>query len=120
MAERKNRKISVPAQGGMTRDVVNRFKLIFKLMADPRVNPLVKLIPVGSLVYLISPIDIIMGIPGVAALDDAAILWFGSNLFVELCPPEVVREHMQALGSNLEDDSDDIVDVDATDINDKR
>ena len=120
MAERKNRKISVPAQGGMTRDVVNRFKLIFKLMADPRVNPLVKLIPVGSLVYLISPIDLIMGIPGVAALDDAAILWFGSNLFVELCPPEVVREHMQALGSNLEDDSDDIVDVDATDINDKR
>jgi uncharacterized membrane protein YkvA (DUF1232 family) len=120
MADRKNRKIAVPAQGGMTRDFVNRVKLIFKLMGDPRVNPLVKLIPVGSLVYLISPIDIIMGIPGVAALDDAAILWIGSNLFVELCPPEVVQEHMQALGSNLEDDSGDIVDVDATDINDKR
>jgi hypothetical protein len=32
MAERKNRKIVVPAQGGMTRDVVNRLKLIFKLI----------------------------------------------------------------------------------------
>jgi uncharacterized membrane protein YkvA (DUF1232 family) len=89
-------------------------------MGDSRVNPLVKLIPVGALVYLVSPIDIVMGIPGAAALDDAAILWFGSNLFVELCPPEVVREHMQALGSNLDDDSGEIVDVDATDINDKR
>jgi uncharacterized membrane protein YkvA (DUF1232 family) len=120
MADRKNRKIVVPAQGGMTRDLVNRLKLIFKLMGDSRVSPLVKLIPVGALVYLVSPIDVIMGIPGVAALDDAAILWLGSNLFVELCPPEVVQEHMQALGSNLEDDSGDIVDVDATDINDNR
>ena len=120
MAERKNRKIVVPAQGGMTRDVVNRLKLIFKLMGDSRVSPLVKLIPVCALVYLISPIDVIMGIPGVSALDDAAILWFGSNLFVELCPPEVVQEHMQSLDSNLQDTSGDIVDVDATDINDNR
>ena len=44
----------------------------------------------------------------------------GSNLFVELCPPEVVQEHLQALQSNLENTSDDIVDVDATDINDNR
>jgi uncharacterized membrane protein YkvA (DUF1232 family) len=120
MADRKNRKVVVPAQGGMTRDIVNRLKLIFKLMGDPRVSPLVKLIPVGALVYLISPIDIIMGIPGLAALDDAAILWMGSNLFVELCPPEVVQEYMQAIGNNLTDDSGEIVDVDATDVNEKR
>jgi uncharacterized membrane protein YkvA (DUF1232 family) len=122
MAERKNRKVVVPAQGGMTRDFVNRLKLIFKLMGDSRVSPLVKLIPIGAIAYLISPIDIIMGIPGAAALDDAAVLWIGSNLFVELCPPEVVQEHMQALGSNLvnTDASDEIVDVDATDVTDKR
>lgn len=120
MADRKNRKLVVPAQGGMTRDFVNRLKLIFKLMGDSRVSPLVKLIPVGALVYLISPIDVLMGIPGVAALDDAAILWLGSNLFVELCPPEVVQEHMQALDSNLEDTSGEIVDAEATDINDNR
>ena len=118
MAEKRNRKIVVPAQGGMTHDFVNRVKLIFKLMGDPRVSPLVKLIPVGALVYLVSPIDIVMGIPGVAALDDAAILWFGSNLFIELCPPEVVQEHMQALDSNLVDTSDEIVDVEPTDVND--
>jgi uncharacterized membrane protein YkvA (DUF1232 family) len=120
MTERKNRNVVVPPQGGMTRDFVNRVKLILKLLGDPRVSPLVKLIPVGALAYLVSPIDIIMGIPGVAALDDAAILWFGSNLFIELCPPEVVQEHMQAIGGTLDNASDDIVDVDATDVNDKR
>jgi len=119
MSDKKSRKIVVPASRGMTRDFVDRMKLILKLMGDSRVSPWVKLIPIGAIAYLISPIDIIMGIPGVSALDDAAILWIGSNLFVELCPPNVVQEHMQDLGSNLGDSSGDIVDADATDVNDK-
>jgi uncharacterized membrane protein YkvA (DUF1232 family) len=119
MSDKKTRKIVVPASRGMTRDLVDRMKLILRLMGDSRVSPWVKLIPIGAIGYLISPIDIIMGIPGVAALDDAAILWIGSNLFVELCPPDVVQEHMRDLGSNLDDGSGDIVDADATDINDK-
>ena len=119
MPDKKNRKIVVPASRGMTRDFVDRLKLILKLMGDSRVSPWVKLIPIGAIAYLISPIDIIMGIPGVAALDDAAILWIGSNLFVELCPPDVVQEHRQDLTGNLGDSSGDIVDADATDVNDK-
>jgi len=119
MADKKTRRIVVPASRGMTRDFVDRLKLILRLMGDSRVSPWVKLIPIGAIGYLISPIDLIMGIPGVAALDDAAILWIGSNLFIELCPPAVVQEHMQELGSNLDDGSGDIVDADATDINDK-
>src|SRR5512133_725734 len=118
MADKRTRKIIVPPQGGTLRTFVNRLKLIMRLMGDPRVSPWVKLIPIGAFVYLVSPIDLIMGIPGIDALDDAAVIWMGSNLFVELCPPEVVREHMQNLGSNL-DDSGDIVDADATDLNDK-
>ena len=119
MPDKKSRKIIVPASRGMTRDFVDRLKLIMKLMGDSRVSPWVKLIPIGAIAYLISPIDIIMGIPGIDALDDAAVLWIGSNLFVELCPPDVVQEHMQELGSNLEDSSGDVVDADATDVNDK-
>jgi uncharacterized membrane protein YkvA (DUF1232 family) len=118
MADRRNRKIVASPQGGMTRDFINRVKLILKLMGDSRVSPLVKLIPVGAIAYLFSPIDIIMGIPGVAALDDAAILWIGSNLFIELCPPEVVQEYMREIGGNLEDASDDVVDVEPTDVHD--
>src|SRR5215212_222622 len=118
MSDKKPRKIVVPASRGMTRDFVDRMKLILKLMGDSRVSPWVKLIPIGAVAYLISPIDIIMGIPGIAALDDAAILWIGSNLFVELCPPNVVEEYMRELGSNLKETSEEIVDVEPTDIND--
>ena len=119
MPDRKNRKIVVPASRGMTRDFVDRLKLIFKLLGDRRVSPWVKLIPIGALAYLISPVDIIMGIPGIDALDDAAVLWIGSNLFVELCPPDVVQEYLQEIQSNIQDNSGDIVDADATDISDK-
>ena len=118
MATKKSSKVMVPAQDGMFRPAITRFKLIMRLMGDRRVSSWTKLIPVGALIYLISPIDLIMGIPGVAALDDAAILWFGSSLFVDLCPPEVVNEHLQELNSNLNDDSGDIVDAETTDTDD--
>jgi uncharacterized membrane protein YkvA (DUF1232 family) len=114
MTDKRSRKIMIPASGGMTRTFLNRLKLILKLMADRRVSPWIKMIPLGALVYLISPIDIIMGIPGVAALDDAAVLWMGSTLFVELCPPEVVREYIEELSGGV-DASDDVVDAESSD-----
>lgn len=118
MADRKTRKIVVPPNRGMLSNFVSRLKLILKLMGDPRVSPWVKLVPIGAFIYLVSPVDIIMGIPGIDALDDAAVLWIGSTLFVELCPPEVVQEHLRELGGNLEDASGEIVDAESTDIND--
>ena len=118
MNEKKSRKIIVPPSGGMTRSFITRLKLILKLMGDRRVSPLVKLIPVGALVYLISPVDIIMGIPGMAALDDAAVLWMGSNLFVELCPQDVVREYLEEISGGV-NASDDVVDAETSDINDQ-
>lgn len=75
---------------GFIDGLVMRIKLILRLMGDRRVNPILKLIPIGSLVYLVIP-----DIPG--PFDDAAVLWLGSYLFVELCPPQVVEEHMAAL-----------------------
>lgn len=119
MADRKTRKIMVPPQKGMVRDFVARLKLILRLMGDKRVSPWVKLIPIGAVAYWISPVDILMGIPGIDAIDDAAVLWIGSTLFVELCPPDVVQEHMNELNSNLQDTSEEIVDAESTDINDK-
>jgi uncharacterized membrane protein YkvA (DUF1232 family) len=119
MADKRTRKIIVPPQGGTLRAFVNRLKLIMRLMGDPRVSPWVKLVPLGAFVYLVSPIDLIMGIPGIDALDDAAVIWIGSTLFVELCPQDVVQEHMRELSGNMTDDSGDIVDADTIDVNDK-
>lgn len=115
MADKKSNKLTV-SQGGVLRNVVLQTKLILRLLGDSRVSFWTKLIPFGTLVYLVSPVDIIMGIPGLAALDDAAIVWFGSNLFLELCPKDVVQEHMGELQSNL-DDADDVIDAETTDVN---
>lgn len=81
---------------GFFQDLVMRLKLIWRLMADRRVNFLLKILPVASLVYLIWPIDAI-SLPIIGVLDDAAVLWLGSTLFVSLCPEEVVSEHLNAL-----------------------
>jgi hypothetical protein len=90
MSENKDRKI-ISVSGGMLNDLAIRIKLILRLMADSRVHPLLKLIPVGSFLYLIFP-DLLPG-----PVEDVAIIWLGTYLFVELCPPEVVQEHMEAL-----------------------
>lgn len=89
----RERKI-VPSQGGgMLHELGVRLKLILRLMRDSRVSPLLKLLPVGTLAYLIIP-DLAIG-----PIDDAVVIWLGSVLFVELCPPDVVKEHTDALHS---------------------
>ena len=75
-----------PYGGGFFQAFGDRIKLIIRLVADGRVNPLVKILPIASMVYLIFP-DIMPG-----PLDDALLLWLSNYLFVELCPPDVVEE----------------------------
>jgi len=116
MADKKPGKLMIPPQGGMLRDLVTRLKLIARLMGDRRVNFFLKFLPLASVAYLLWPIDAI-ALPIIGVLDDAAILWIGSTLFVELCPPDVVQEHLADLTSNLENDSGEVVDVEATDVN---
>lgn len=86
----------IPSSGGLFNQVGQRVKLILRLLKDPRVSPLLKLLPVGSLIYLVVP-DLAPG-----PLDDAAIIWIGAYLFVELCPPEIVQEHMDELEAVIE------------------
>jgi hypothetical protein len=91
MTEKSDRKITYPQNGGFFQDLTMRIKLILRLMGDSRVSPWLKLLPIGSLVYLVVP-DIVPG-----PIDDAAVIWLATYVFVELCPPAVVQEHMEAL-----------------------
>ena len=122
MADKRPSQIVPSPQGGMVRDLVTRLKLIGRLMADRRVSIFVKLLPLASLAYLFSPVDLMPGVvlPVIGALDDAAVLWIGSTLSVELCPPKVVEEHMNQLTDNTDDSSnDDVVDAESTDVDDR-
>ena len=118
MADKRPSKLMVPPQGGMLRDFATRLKLIFRLMGDRRVSFFLKFLPLASVAYLFWPIDAI-ALPIIGVLDDAAILWIGSTLFVELCPPNVVKEHQEELTSNMDDSSGEVVDADATDVDGK-
>ena len=102
MADKRPSKLLVPPQGGMLRDFVMRLKLIARLMGDRRVNFFLKFLPLASVAYLFWPWDLIPVIPVIGALDDAAILWIGTTLFVELSPPKVVQEHLDELASNMD------------------
>jgi len=116
MAENDKRAIS-PRNTGFFSDVSTRFKLIFRLMGDKRVSPLIKILPIGSLVYFLVP-DLVLG-----PLDDAVVIWLGTYVFVELCPQDVVKEHMDDLSGVITSgwqeplqDAEEIVDAEFTEV----
>jgi len=92
MTEDKNKRI-IKAPGGMFNELVVRIKLVLRLMGDPRVNLLYKLLPVASLIYLILPTDLMPFLP----FDDALVIWLACYLFIEIAPPDVVQEHLNEL-----------------------
>ena len=91
MPDNTNRSVT-PRNSGFFQDISERVRLIGRLIVDPRVSLLVKLLPVGTLLYVIFP-DLLPMNP----IDDAVVVWLGTYLFVDLCPPEVVAEHQRQL-----------------------
>lgn len=117
------RDLMIPPQGGMIRDFVLRVKLILRLVRDRRISFWLKIIPVAGLLYLVSPFDLIPDIvfPLVGELDDAAVLWLTNALFLELCPPAIVREHVTALiGPATKPGEGEVVDADSVEIHNSK
>jgi uncharacterized membrane protein YkvA (DUF1232 family) len=88
-----------PQQRNIIQSTILRLRLIWRLIRDPRVHWLLKFIPFGGAVYLLlGPFDLITDIiPVIGLTDDAGILLGSLWLFVEMCPPDVVKEHMDDL-----------------------
>lgn len=90
MAEKKRRLVSQPESGVLEQLGVHA-RLLWRLLGDARVSPLLKLLPVASLIYLLFPFDVL------GPIDDAIVIWLGSTLFIELAPLDVVEEHRAAV-----------------------
>lgn len=103
-------KFMPPGGGGRVSDFLNQFRLTWRLLWDKRVSTLYKLIPIASVLYLISPLDF-----AIPLLDDVAVLWVGSSIFTELCPTDVVEEHRAALAggrrAQIKIDEGDVMDA---------
>ena len=83
--------------------VIERFRLGWRLLRDPRVPAMPKwLIPAGALIYLLSPIDLIPDfIIGLGQLDDLSVIAVAVamiTLLVRWSPQEIVDEHAVSLG----------------------
>jgi uncharacterized membrane protein YkvA (DUF1232 family) len=85
-------------------DAARQVRLAWRLFWDQRVPVWTKLIPPVALSYVLFPVDIIPDVAlGLGQLDDLAVILLGLKLFIELAPPDVVREHLRALGARIDE-----------------
>ena len=96
MADQPKHRAVIPSEGSTFGDVALRLKLVGRLMLDRRVPGLLKLLPIGSLVYLLAP-DLLPFNP----VDDVAVIWGALYFFIELAPSHVVEEHVKALSTTV-------------------
>jgi uncharacterized membrane protein YkvA (DUF1232 family) len=89
---------SKPVSLGFLADLIRQARLAWRLWRDPRVSLWLKAIIPASVCYVFLPLDFLPDLfLGLGQVDDLAVMIFGVMLFIELCPPEIVREHMQNL-----------------------
>ena len=81
----------------------NFARLYWRLFRDRRVPILPKALLVLTLVYVVSPLDVIPDfIPVIGEMDDVVVVLSGLWLFIRLCPPEVVREMVYDIATRAE------------------
>jgi hypothetical protein len=74
-------------------------RLFYRLITDERVPMLAKMVPAMGLLLMLTPpaLELDM-IPIVGELDWIVIGYLSLKVFIWLCPPDVVREHVSQIG----------------------
>ena len=74
--------------------IPNLLKLLGRLIKDPRVPKEQKVILLGVIVYVASPIDLVPDwLPVLGQADDILLIAFALDLIMNEVDPEIVREH---------------------------
>lgn len=90
-----NNKTDPQGGGWNLAHIVRDIALSWQLLGDPQVSLLLKLcLPVFALLYWLSPIDLLVGMP----FDDIAVFILASRVFVQLAPPDAVERARRRLG----------------------
>ena len=75
-----------------------QLQLFRRLLLDPRVPILAKVVLVAALAFAVSPFNLPNFIPIVGALDDIGIALFAGNFFLKQVPAHVLAEQKHAVG----------------------
>lgn len=80
----------------------NFIRLFIRLLRDPRVPYHLKLFVYAAILYWFFPLDVIRDFPflGIGYLDDVVLLFLALRALVRGSPPEVVREHVEAISGH--------------------
>lgn len=92
-------------------EMFRSFRLALRLLRDQNVPLITKLIPLGALAYILSPIDFLPdAILGLGQLDDLAVLILGVRVFIALVPHGIVQHHRDQMDGVVSQASQDIID----------
>lgn len=95
MAARVTSWLSRPS---MLRTLVSHVRVTFRLLREPRVPILLKLIPVLAAGYVISPLDFVPDVlPIIGQVDDLGIIFLAIEAFLRVAPTAAVDYHRAAV-----------------------
>ena len=98
--EQQNKALDPRAKVGIIAELVRNARLVWRLLRDNRVSLWAKAVIPATIVYLLSPIDLVPdAILGLGQLDDLAVILLGVKFFLDLCPPDIVKEHLAEIMS---------------------
>ncbi|MBC7249157.1 MAG: DUF1232 domain-containing protein [Anaerolineae bacterium] len=97
------KRLSAPEdRTGPLSEIIKNLRLTWRLLRDSRVPIWQKLIPPAALLYVLSPIDFVPdAVLGLGQLDDFSIILLGIWGFIQLCPQNVVQEHLERLSIEM-------------------
>lgn len=81
--------------GGFITHLPSFVRVFYRLMTDRRVSPIAKLVPLLGLLLLFTPPALELDfVPIAGELDWLLVTIISLKVFIWLCPPEIVREHV--------------------------
>jgi hypothetical protein len=85
--------------GGFIMHLPSFMRVFYRLMIDPRVSLIAKLVPALGLMLLFTPPALELDfVPFIGELDWLLVILITLKVFVWMCPPDVVREHVARVG----------------------
>ncbi|MDQ3388634.1 MAG: DUF1232 domain-containing protein [Gemmatimonadota bacterium] len=88
---------------GLVRDMPNFARLLYRLVRDPRVSKLDKLLLGATLAYMVSPVDILPdSIPLIGQIDDIYLLALSLDRLLNNAGSDVLLDHWEGEMSSLE------------------